>query len=327
MLLKMATGDHERARFLESTHVDSLKLDVHPFVDDAQRHMRFLAGEFDASEFSLSMYLGLRDQFIAIPVFPNRRFRHSFIYVHRKSHIEEPKDLENKRVGLVSWSNTAAVWVRGMLHHEYGVDLTRIAWVGRRAPEVAGWQAPPGINFQVAEKGPSLEQMLRARDDKGPSLEEMLLARQVDAIILPEIIPAYREHHPDVRRLFEDYFPREQRYFKQTGILPISHAVVLRRQLAESHPELPKALWQAWVEAKRLAQQYADDPGHSGLLWYAYLREVEEAVLGPDPWRYNVGDNRLALETFAQYCFELGIIDRPVEDIEALFHPSVREVS
>lgn len=315
MHLNIATGDHERSRFLSPSPVEGLELEVHPFVDDAKRHLSFLAGSFDACEFSLSIYMGRLakgEALTAIPVFPNRRFRHSFVYTRRDRHIVEPRDLHGKTVGLVSWFNTAAVWIRGLLTHDYGLDLTRVRWVGLRPPEVPGWTPPSGIRYDVVQKG--------------SSLEDMLLRGEVDAIMLPEVIPAVRRHDPAICRLFEDYFTREQDYFKRTGILPISHAVVIRQQIVDEYPDLPMDLWKTWVESKRRALEYADDPGHSNLLWYGYLRDTEADVLGPDPWRYNIADNRRALETFVGYCVELGLLKEPFADVETLFHPSVRAV-
>jgi len=91
------------------------------------------AEEFDVAEFSASEFLArmARDDraFVALPVFPSRVFRHGYIYVNRRSGIRTPKDLEGKRVGTALYTQTAAVWIRGHLAHQYGVDLSTIRWV------------------------------------------------------------------------------------------------------------------------------------------------------------------------------------------------------
>ena len=89
--------------------------------------------EFDVSEMSMGKYAALTSQgdpqFSAIPVFPSRIFRHSSIYVRSDGKVNTPADLAGKRVGLPEWAQTAAVYSRGALVHQYGVDLASIHWV------------------------------------------------------------------------------------------------------------------------------------------------------------------------------------------------------
>ncbi|MPY71685.1 MAG: ABC transporter substrate-binding protein, partial [Alphaproteobacteria bacterium] len=79
---------------------------------------------FDVSEMSLAHYMvtRIRDRLpcIAIPVFPSRVFRHGYIFINRNAGIATPKDLEGRRVGVQEYRQTAAVWIRGILAHEYG---------------------------------------------------------------------------------------------------------------------------------------------------------------------------------------------------------------
>jgi 4,5-dihydroxyphthalate decarboxylase len=89
--------------------------------------------EFDVSEISLAKYVSLISQgdetLTAIPVFPMRVARHSSIYVRRDGPIHQPSDLAGRRVGVPEWAQTAAVYSRGFLVHQYGLDLASIEWI------------------------------------------------------------------------------------------------------------------------------------------------------------------------------------------------------
>lgn len=100
--------------------------------------------EFDVSEMSASTYLSARTKggfpFVAIPVFPSKLFRHSYVFINQKSGIEKPIDLAGRRVGMMGYQQTAAVWIRGMLQEDYGLDLRSVHWLdgGSDAPFSGG---------------------------------------------------------------------------------------------------------------------------------------------------------------------------------------------
>jgi 4,5-dihydroxyphthalate decarboxylase len=122
-------------------------------------------GEFDVSEMSLSSYTILRSEgdtrFTAIPVFPSRIFRHSAIYVRADSSIESPQDLKGKRVGVGDYQMTAAVWVRGMFAHEYGVAPKDVIWVVGKP--VRAIKPPEGVRLEAIPADTTLEHMLETR--------------------------------------------------------------------------------------------------------------------------------------------------------------------
>src|SRR6185295_15010962 len=121
--------------------------------------------EFDCSEMSLSNYLialGHDDKrFIALPVFPSRVFRHSYIWINTKAGIVKPADLKGKRVGIADYSMTALLFVRGLLQHEYGVTPQDIHWFRRRAEHVA-IDIPPGIRIDSIAKDQTLDGLLES---------------------------------------------------------------------------------------------------------------------------------------------------------------------
>ena len=290
--LVLATGYHVRARPLWDGRVDTgdVKLKVIPFESDGERHRRFLAGDFDASELSLALYLALKSNgapLVAIPVFPNRRFRYSFIYVREDSPIREAAELRGKAVGVPSYLNTCGLWARGLLGDEFGLKTQDMAWKVMRR-EAIEFTPPAGAVIETfSGKGD-----LRAR----------LLNGEVDALITPDVIASR-----GIRRLFSHTKELEEDYFRRTGIFPINHAIVIREQVARSHPPLPRRLYKIWDEAKRLALADDEDPTFSNFVWIRDLWEEERELFGGDPWHYGMAANQKAIKTLIRYGVEQGI--------------------
>ena len=240
---------------------------------------------------------------ISIPAFPNRKFRLSYIYVNNSARIESPKDLEGKRVGIMGWSNTAGVWARGALQNTYGVDLTRIIWLAGH-PD----------SSPVAE-GIRIEKL------KG-DLDSALVAGDIDAVIMPDVLPSITAKDPRVRRLFRDYKTEEQKYFRETGIFPISHMVTLTLEFVEKHPNAPLALLKAFRAARDEAvnQIVGDNPQILMLSWASANLEEQRALMGEQYWPYNVDNNRTVLESFTKFAHQQGVTSKQVS-YESFFHP------
>lgn len=308
--ITLATGMHERARPLAEGRVsaDGLNLTTVMLKNNGARHDRFLAGEFDAAEFSFALYLrcwSQRMDFEAIPLFFNRQFRHGSIFVNVDCGIQNPLDLEGKRIGVASWFNTAALWARGALQHECGVDIAKVRWITAEAGEGAQANLPPGVALV---------------DATGP-LVDLLLNGRIEALITPRTIA--RDHRGRVKRLFPDFRSVEAAYFRKTGVFPMSHVVVVRKELLERYPWLARSLFHAGERARRLAVEYADDPEHSMLAWFGAQWEEELDLLGLEAWSYGIEPNRKTLEALVSYGCTSGLLSgRPA--VEELFHPSAR---
>ena len=308
--LDHAVGETERGRPLSDGRVGVAGYDlrVHTIGDDRLRHDRFLAGDFDASEFALALTVsrsGPGQELAAIPVFPNRRFRHSFIYVNAQAGIREPKDLEGRRIGGAGWDNTAGVWVRGMLKDEYDVDLDSVEWTLRARPE-----------DQILDRLGSRLKFTTYQSDSPPG--ELVMSGELDALIVPSVIGPIRRKDPRIARLFPDFKAAEQDYYRRTGVLPISHAVVVRREYVEQHPDVLSSLYDGWVRAKEMCDEYASHVAHSNLLWYGTAQEEEQEFFGADPWRFSIEANARALQTFARYAEDQGLVD-PGFDVFGMF--------
>jgi 4,5-dihydroxyphthalate decarboxylase len=303
--LSLAISPYDHARDLRAQGIDLTLLEL-PIEEIFYRFTRFR--EFDAAEMSfgkvVSILSGPAPDIVALPVFVSRVFRHSAIY----SKLTKPKDLEGKRVGIPEWAQTAGIYVRGLLQHEYGVDLARIDWVqaGVREPgrvEKVELKLPPGVK-------------IRAAPDK--TLAGMLERGEIDAAI--------SARNPGGPRLFESYQELEQAYFRKTRIFPIMHVVVLRRQVYERDRWVAMNLFKALDEAKRASQARLTEIGlsHIPMPWLAeHARQWRDAA-GEDFWPYGIEGNRPTLDAFLQYAHEQGVTARRLQ-VEELFAPETLE--
>lgn len=281
---------------------------------------RFLVNrEFDVSEASLAKYVSLISQgdasLVAIPVFPSRIFRHSSIYVRRDGPISAPQDLVGRRAGLPEWAQTAAVYSRGVLMHQFGIDLAAIDWVQ------AGVNQPGRIE-KVDLRLPAGIKLTRSSDK---TLSDMLVSGEIDAVLSAAPPSCFEEGHPNIRRLFENYREVEAAYYRQTSIFPIMHVVTIRREIYDSHPWIAMNLLKAFEEAKQRSMARALDikAPRFPIPWAYDAARQAQTMFGTDYWPYGVEANRPTLEAFLRYAFEQGVCHRRLE-VEELFPKSVQ---
>jgi 4,5-dihydroxyphthalate decarboxylase len=266
--------------------------------------------EFDASEMSLSTYIAMvargDTRFVAIPVFPSRNFRHGYVFVNRRAGIAQPQDLRGKRLGVPEYQMTAALWIRGFLQHDYGVAARDIEWL-TGAMDEHGFDEryplalPPDIRLKAIGKGQALERMLETGE--------------IDALIMAARPRLLTDAGGPVGRLFADPVAVEQDYYRRTGLFPIMHTVVLRRDLYERHRWIATSLYEAFELAKRAGRERlrVTGPLAVALPWLpAHLEEIERVFGGRDPWVYGIEDNRIVLETMVRYAIEQGLAARAV---------------
>jgi 4,5-dihydroxyphthalate decarboxylase len=276
-----------------------------------ERHWRMMASlEFDVCELSMASYLLSRDQrahpFIAIPVFPHRRFRHGYIFVNASSGIKTAKALEGRKVGLRTWQTTAGLWTRGILEEYYGVDITKIHWV-RQDPEDIPFDMPPEFSATTVEKG--------------QNVNDMCVNGELDALIFPEIPSSFKKGDPRIRRLFPNVKEEEIRFFKDTGYFPIMHTVVITDEVLARYPWVGQAMLKAFRQSKELAYERMEDPRRISLAWVRDLIEEQREIMGRDPWPYELPANRKALEAMIRYSHRQGMIKQQMP-VESLFHPA-----
>mgnify|MGYP002624091960 CR=1 FL=1 len=325
--LSLACWDYDRTRALREGAVKPAGVDLTylalPVEEIFFRMLRF--GEFDAAEMSLSSYvLTLADdpsRFVAIPVFPSRVFRHGAVYVPAGGRVREPADLAGAVVGVPEYQMTAAVWIRGILAEHYGVPADRVRYRtgGLHDPgrtEKLRLNLPE--RFDVRPIGP------------GQTLDALLRAGDLDALYTARAPRSFDPTSPDspVRRLFADYRAVEEEYARTTGVFPIMHTVVLRRDVYERHPWVARSLLDAFAESKRRAyRELLEVTALKVMLpWGVPEAERTIAVLGEDFWPYGVEPNRRTLETFLRYSYEQGLAARLWRP-EELFAPETLEAT
>jgi 4,5-dihydroxyphthalate decarboxylase len=258
--------------------------------------------EFDVAEMSLSSYtvsLFKDSPFIAIPVFPSRFFRHSCIYVNKDSGIREPKDLIGKRIGNPEYQMTAPVWIRGVLQDEYQVPVDSVTYF-------TGGEEEPNRSEKLKLDLPSNIRVERI----GPTqtLSAMLASGEIDALYTARMPSSF--HGSDkVRRLFEDFVPVEQDYFRRTQIFPIMHTVVIRRDVYEKNRWVAQSLYKAFCQAQQETYQdlYETAALKAMLPWLTAHVEEARREMGDDFWPYGFEKNVATLSTFLRYSYEQGL--------------------
>jgi 4,5-dihydroxyphthalate decarboxylase len=226
-------------------------------------------------------------------------FRFSSFYVNKKSGIKRPQDMAGKRVGVPEWAQTAAVYTRGWLQHEAGVDLASIDWYQ------AGTEQPGRIEKVELD----LPKGLRLTPVMDKSLSEMLASHELDAIMVARAPRVFTRKHPDIVRLFPDYQAIEEEYFARTKVFPIMHIVAMRREILTENPWIARNLYNAFEESKNRSLDRVLELSVSRypVPWLTDYAEKLQKKFGTDLFPYGIEENRPTLELFLRYTHEQGI--------------------
>ena len=297
-------------------------------IGDANTHVFSGPGTREATEIGLHPFMlayandGFRD-YSLLPIFPLRAFRHKSIFIRTDRGIETPGDLKGRKIGTPGFSSTSLTWIRGILQHEYGLKPTDVEWVVSAADSSADAAGKVSKQENVVPDGLTVSTGTPGKDES-----DLLVDGEVDALFHAAEPQAFIEGDPIVGRLFPDFRSTEQAYYEKTGIFPIMHAVAIRNETAEAHPELPLALCRAYSEAKDQALTRLVKLGWAdiSLPWVAKDLEETRRLMGDNFWPYGIEPNRKALEALFQYSHEQGLASKRLT-IEELFHPAALEFS
>lgn len=259
----------------------------------------------EACEFSLANYIMLKDRgadwIHAVPVFPYRAFRHSTLYVRQDSPLRGPEDLRGKLVGVPDFSMTAAVWTRGILSEQYGVKWSDIRWIasGRQR-----FMTLPGLPLQKTDA----------------DLETELIEGRIDALLTPtpadEKKPAGERK---LRSLIADVQAAEEEYAIKYGVYPINHVVVIRDDILKKNPNLPRALYETYSDAKSRA--YKRRLGTTLMPWGMRHWNKVFDQFGGDPLPYGLTPiNSDVVKRLAGFLYDQKLISKE-PDVESLFIP------
>ena len=278
---------------------------------------------FDVAELGLTFYLRLLEAglpYVALPIFPNRVFRHSCVFVNTRSGITGPADLTGRTIGEFGmYGQDSGVWAKGVLTDEYGFEPARNRWV------IGGLDHPaPPFGF-IPHPHPDDVDVTPAPD--GRSLSDLLDTGEIDALFSANVPRCVLDGSPDVARLFPDFEPLERDYHRRTGVFPIMHAIVARRDLLRERPGLARDLYRTYSAAKdAAADRYRDRRRlyqvQTMVPWMNALVDRTLDQFGEDWWPYGIAANRTTLETYLRYHHEQGLSDR-LWRIEEIFTPEL----
>jgi len=324
--LSLATWDHDRVMALHDGRVEVPGVSFESHIEPTGKLFPLAVQEarYDITELSVSSYALQVSRgecaYTAIPAFISRAFRHSGFFGRRGSGVNSPADLAGRRVGVPEYQMTAALWMRGILADEYGVDTSKIHWrtgaldagIRRERLELA---LPPGMVVEPIEDG--------------DTLEAMLLRGEIDGLLAPKPPRAFLDGNPDLVRLLPDFAAEERAYHARTGFFPLMHLVAVRRSIVEENPWLPQALYDGFVKARDLALARLEDVwlGNANRLSLPWLNETMELTrntMGRDFWRYGFASNRDELDAVCRYSFDQHLAAARLSP-EDLIHPSMQE--
>jgi ABC-type nitrate/sulfonate/bicarbonate transport system substrate-binding protein len=324
--LKLILGcwQYDRTRALAdgSVQPDGIELDYRSARQVGAIMERALKGEFDVSELGITYYLRSLElpdpPFIAIPVFPNRLFRHGAIFINKDSGIKEPRDLIGRKVGeLHRYGHDAGIWAKGALSDDYGVTADSMTYY------VGGLDAPSNEADWATAVMP--QSVTINTIGAGQTLDKMLQDGAIDALFSAWIPPSMRAGSPKIGRLFTDFETVERGYFARHHVFPIMHTVVIKRSVYRENPWVARAVMDAFEKAKQAAQNIyrAGSIFFTPALmipWVAALQERNRELMGDDFWPYGIEKNRKTLDTCLRYNREQHLLSRDWK-LEELFAP------
>jgi 4,5-dihydroxyphthalate decarboxylase len=333
--LSFASAINERTRPLIDGTIEPDGIELVPIVSDPSetfwRMLRFR--DFDISEMSLSSFLIAREggfDALALPAFPSRRFMHLELVAHVDAGIVEPGDIAGKRLGVGEYQQTAALWIRGILEHDFGVSQYDVDWYMERTPAqshgaATGFEPPDGISFQQVPPDRSLSMMLAAHEID-VALVKRAMRKTADAVVerSARMKADQTEFDRVTRSVFADPIAEGRRFFAAHGFVPVNHTYVISGDLHRERPWVALNVYKAMLAAKRHAERHLMASIPLSLVFREeYLARTREA-LGDDPFPYGLESNRAVLQTVIDYSHEQGLTTEKVA-VEDLFVPSVVE--
>jgi len=265
---------------------------------------------------------GFRD-YLLLPIFPLRLFRHKSVFIRTDRGIEKPQDLRGKTIATAGYSSTSLTWIRGIFQEEYGIKPEDVQWIIASKDSSANVAGNVSKQENVLPEGVSISEGTPGKDES-----DLLESGEVDALFHAAEPRTYIEGHPKVGRLFPDYRSAERAYYAKTGIFPIMHAVAIKRNVLKQNPWLAKAVFKAYSQAKQLSYDYMATAAwvYDSLPWYSQEFEETRALMGDNYYSYGIESNRKILEALFRYSHQQGLASRKLT-IEELFDPSTLELT
>ncbi len=234
MKLRVLLGDHPHTAALKAGKIPSDLVEME-FADYKPTNKGFKPmvrdAAFDVSELAIVTFLMAKaydKPMVLLPDVMMARFQHAFAVTNPASGIAAPKDLEGKRFGIRSFTTTTGAWLRGILAHDYGVDLGKIDWVTFEDPHVAEY-------IDRTTKAPA-----------GRPILQMLFDGHLDAVL------GEKTDDRRVKLLFPDVAVEEKAWFAKHGVVPVNHITVVSKNLSDQHPGIVREVHRM-LQASRAA--------------------------------------------------------------------------
>ncbi|MEE8517771.1 MAG: hypothetical protein V3S98_01435 [Dehalococcoidia bacterium] len=332
--LSFISASNERISPLLNGEVDVEGIDLMWTNSDPSetfwRQLKF--DEFEVFEMSFSSLLIALSQgkdMIAIPVFPSRRFMHALLSVHVDAGVEKPNDLAGKRIGVGEYQQTASLWMRGVLQHDFDVDQFSVDWYMERSEELShggatGFKPMKGIKFNRIPKDKSLATMLVANELDAAPISRAFGAEKNIIDRSTTIRPAASDFSK-VKPLFPDFIAEGTRFVKTHGYIPANHCYAIRGDVHRANPWVAFNLFAAFVKAKELWYSRLSSSIPTDMVFGPQYMAQTRALVGDDPYAYGIKDNDKMMETMIGFSHEQGFIPRKLE-YEEIFAPSMLDL-
>jgi 4,5-dihydroxyphthalate decarboxylase len=161
------------------------------------------------------------------------RFQHQNIGFNVDHGELRPKDIEGRMVGVRTYAQTTGLWVRGVLQHEYGVDLDKVTWLTVDESHLQEYQDPPNCR----------------RVSKGKKIDQMLLDGEIAAAILGADLPK----DPRVRTLIPNAPDAAREWYRREGVMPINHMFVVHEEISRKRPDVVREIARMIRDSRALA--------------------------------------------------------------------------
>jgi 4,5-dihydroxyphthalate decarboxylase len=207
------------------------------FKDMIRRNM------YDAGELAIVTYLQAKcydKPYVLLPAPVSGRFQHHCAGFNRELGHVDPKDIEGREVGVRTYAQTTGLWIRGILQHEYGVDLDKVTWRTVGEGHLEEYHDP--ANCVPLPKGSNIGQMMLDGE----------LTATLQGIDLPK--------DPRVERLVPDPFNAAKDWFAREGVVPINHIFVVHQDIAKSRPDVVREIYRMIGESRDLTEGGLPDP-------------------------------------------------------------------
>lgn len=238
--LKTNLADYPVTRALRDGRVSSdiVTLD---FCGPPQAHNGFKAmlreGAFDCGELAIVTLLQARiygKPYVALPIPVNGRFQHHCAGFNREIGHLDPKDIEGKRVGVRTYAQTTGLWIRGILRHEYGVDLDKVTWCTVGEGHLLEYSDP--ANCERLPKGSDIGRMMLDGE----------LAATLQGVDLPK--------DPRVAYLVPEPFAAAKDWYAREGVVPINHMFVVHEDIVRDRPDVVREIHRMLAESREMTE-------------------------------------------------------------------------